>query len=104
MPHLTVSFDEIATIVLDRPPQNRIDDQMVDELAAAVTAIERSDARAVLLRSEGENFSLGGDIMSWPDASIQSLRERFGYYMSVFNRFERLPMPVVAAVQGLCFG
>ena len=48
MPHLTVSFDEIATIVLDRPPQNRIDDQMVDELAAAVTAIERSDARPSL--------------------------------------------------------
>ena len=24
--------------------------------------------------------------------------------MSVFNRFERMPMPVIAAVQGLCFG
>jgi enoyl-CoA hydratase/carnithine racemase len=24
--------------------------------------------------------------------------------MSVFNRFERMPLPVVAAVQGLCFG
>jgi len=104
MSHLTFSIDEIATIVLDRPPQNRIDDQMVDELAAAVTAIERSGARAVLLRSEGENFSFGGDIMNWPEASIQELRERFDYYMSVFNRFERMPMPVVAAVQGLCFG
>jgi enoyl-CoA hydratase/carnithine racemase len=24
--------------------------------------------------------------------------------MNVFNRFERLPLPVIAAVQGLCFG
>jgi enoyl-CoA hydratase/carnithine racemase len=24
--------------------------------------------------------------------------------MSVFNRFERMPLPVIAAVQGLCFG
>ncbi|QIE26603.1 hypothetical protein SBC1_41210 (plasmid) [Caballeronia sp. SBC1] len=76
---LTVSFDDgLATIVIDRPPQNRIDDQMVDELAAAVTAIERSDARAVLVRSEGENFSFGGDIMTWPDASVRELRARFG--------------------------
>ncbi len=104
MSHLSFSIDDIATIVLARPPQNRIDDQMVNELAAAVTAIERSDARAVLLRSEGENFSFGGDITNWPEASIQELRERFGYYMSVFNRFERMPMPVIAAVQGLCFG
>lgn len=105
MTHLTVSFDDsLATIVLDRPPQNRIDDQMVDELAAAVSAIERSEARAVLVRSEGDNFSFGGDIMAWPEASVQELRARFGYYMSVFNRFEHIPLPVIAAVQGLCFG
>lgn len=105
MPHLTVGFDEgVATLTLDRPPQNRIDGQMVDELAAAINAIAGSDARAVLLRSTGENFSFGGDIMSWPDASMQDLRELFEHYMSVFNRFERIPMPVIAAVQGLCFG
>ena len=32
-------------------------------------AIASSDARAVLVRSEGENFSFGGDIMRWPGAS-----------------------------------
>jgi enoyl-CoA hydratase/carnithine racemase len=105
MPHLTVTLDEhLATLVLDRPPQNRIDDQMIDELAAAVSAIERGGARAVLLRAEGENFSFGGDIMTWPGADVRELRSRFEHYMSVFNRFERLPMPVIAAVQGLCFG
>lgn len=105
MAHLTVSFDDrIATIVLDRPPQNRIDDQMVDELAAAVTAVERSDARAVVVRSQGNDFSFGGDILTWPGASVQELRARFEHYMSVFNRFERIPLPVIAAVQGLCFG
>lgn len=105
MHHLTFRIDEqVATIVLNNPPQNRIDDQMVDELAKAVDAIEGSDARAVVLRSEGENFSFGGDIMPWPDANIRQLRARFEHYMAVFNRFERMSLPVVAAVQGLCFG
>ena len=105
MSHLSLTIqDQVATLVIDRPPQNRIDDRMVDELAAAVTAIETSGARAVLLRSEGENFSFGGDIMEWPDMDVHALRARFEHYMAVFNRFERLPVPVIAAVQGLCFG
>ncbi|MDB5859953.1 MAG: Enoyl-CoA hydratase/isomerase [Ramlibacter sp.] len=101
--HLDIS-GPLAEIIIERPPQNRIDDQMVDELAAAIDGIGRSEARAVLLRSVGENFSFGGDIMNWPGATQQQLRSRFEHYMSVFNRFERLPLPVVAAVQGLCFG
>ena len=105
MPHLTHTIESsIATIILDRSPQNRIDDQMVDELATAISAIERSDARVVLVRAEGENFSFGGDILPWPDAPPRQLRARFEGYMDVFNRFERLPLPVIAVVHGLCAG
>jgi enoyl-CoA hydratase/carnithine racemase len=105
MPHLRVQIErQVATLVLDNPPQNRIDDQMVEEFAAAIAAIGRSDARAVLIRAEGDNFSFGGDIMPWPDDDMSALRARFERVMSVFNLFERLPLPVIAAVQGLCFG
>lgn len=105
MPHLRVQIErQVATIVLDNSPQNRIGDQMVEELAAAIEAIGRSDARAVLIRAEGDNFSFGGDIMPWPDDDMRALRARFDHHMAVFNLFERLPLPVVAAVRGLCFG
>jgi enoyl-CoA hydratase/carnithine racemase len=105
MQHLTCSIDnKIATLVLKNPPQNRIGEQMADELAAAIKAIGDSDSRAVLLRAEGPDFSFGGDIMPWPGMSRSSLRALFERYMNVFNQFERLPLPVIAAVQGLCFG
>jgi enoyl-CoA hydratase/carnithine racemase len=105
MPHLTCSIeDRVATLTLDHPPQNRIDEQMADELADATGAIIRSGARAVVLRAEGPDFSFGGDIRPWPDADVHELRSLFERYMSVFNEFERLPVPVIAAVQGLCFG
>ena len=75
MPHLRHQIHgQVATIVLDNPPQNRIGDQMIDELAAAIDGIGRSDARAVLIRGAGGNFSFGGDIMPWPDASKRELR------------------------------
>jgi enoyl-CoA hydratase/carnithine racemase len=105
MPHLTHSIeDRVATLTLNNPPQNRIDEQVTNELADALDAVGRSDARAVLLRSDGPDFSFGGDITTWPDADVRELRTLFERHMSVFNQFERLPLPVIAAVQGLCFG
>jgi enoyl-CoA hydratase/carnithine racemase len=103
--HLSISFDHhVATITLDHAPQNRIGDQMVNELAAALESIASSDARAVLLCASGSDFSFGGDILPWPNRNRSELRATFEHYMNVFNQFERLPLPVVAAVHGLCFG
>ncbi|WP_318219029.1 enoyl-CoA hydratase/isomerase family protein [Streptomyces sp. SCL15-6] len=96
--------DRLATIVLQNPPQNRLDQELIQELGTALDTISTSDARAVLLRADGPDFSFGGDIMDWPDMNVRELRGLFERYMDVFNRFERLPLPVVAAVQGLCFG
>jgi enoyl-CoA hydratase/carnithine racemase len=105
MPHLNVSIgDDVATLALSNPPENRITDQMVDELSDAVRAVESSGARAVLLRADGPDFSFGGDIMPWENADVHVLRSRFERYLSVFNLFEALPIPVVAAVQGRCLG
>ena len=106
MSHLTytIEHDNVAHIVLDNPPQNRIDNQMGQELLEAVNAIEAGAARAVLVRANGDNFSFGGDIVDWPDTPTRELRQQFEEYMFAFNRLEQLPLPVIAAVNGLCFG
>jgi len=105
MPHLRCEMEQgLATIVLNNPPQNRLSLQMADELCEIVNVIGRSEARAVLLKAEGPDFSFGGDIVPWPGMSVQELRTSFERYLSVFNQFERIPIPTVAAVQGLCFG
>jgi enoyl-CoA hydratase/carnithine racemase len=105
MAHLTHTIENsIAVIILDNAPQNRLSPQMLDELGDALTAIGNSDARALLLRAEGADFSFGGDIVPWPDMSARELRTLFERYMNAFNQFERLSIPTVAAVQGLCFG
>ena len=72
--------------------------------SSALDAVDRSDARAVLLRAEGPDFSFGGDIVPWPKMTTRELRTLFERYLEVFNRFERIPLPTIAAVQGLCFG
>jgi enoyl-CoA hydratase/carnithine racemase len=105
MPHLRYAIeDALATITLTNPPQNRLTPQMLGELDAALDAVGNSETRAVLLYAEGPDFSFGGDIVPWPDLSARELRTLFENYMTTFNRFERLSIPTVAAVQGLCFG
>ncbi|MCU1680661.1 MAG: Enoyl-CoA hydratase [Amycolatopsis sp.] len=105
MSHLTCSIEAgVAELVLTNPPQNRIDEQTADELVAAVETIGRSSARAVLVRAEGRDFCFGGDITTWSDLTNRQLRALFEKYLSAFNRLERLPLLVIAAVQGLCAG
>ncbi|MEU9175060.1 enoyl-CoA hydratase/isomerase family protein [Streptomyces sp. NPDC048420] len=105
MPVFTHSLDgDVATIVLDNPPQNRFAPEFTQELSDIVDAITRSPARAVVLRAEGPDFSYGGDFRPWVGADRTSLRADFDHALSVINRFEQLPIPVVAAVQGLCYG
>jgi len=105
MPHLRYDIaNTIATITLTNPPQNRIGVQMVTELEAAIEAMAHGDARVLLVRAEGPDFSFGGDFSTWPGATFHDLRAVFAGYLSVYNRFERLPIPTIAAVQGRCLG
>ena len=105
MPHLRHRFDsDLSIITLVNPPQNRITVEMVNELGAALAETAASGARALLLHAEGPDFSYGGDVRAWPGLGSPALRELLTRYIAVFNAFGNLPIPTVAAVQGLCFG
>jgi len=105
MSHLEyIIEDDIALIVLQNPPQNRLSPQMLEEFSAAIDAIGKSEARALLVTAEGPDFSFGGDIVPWVDLNDRELRTLFEGYLNAFNKFERLSIPTVAAVRGLCFG
>ena len=105
MPHLRHRFDgDLSIITLVNPPQNRLSIEMVEELGVAVAETAASKARAVLLHAEGPDFSFGGDIRPWPGMDASALHQVLTNHLAVFNAFEALPIPTVAAVQGLCFG
>lgn len=105
MPQLHYSIqDSVAEFALDNPPQNRIGDQICEELVAAIDQAQVDGARAILVRSIGPDFCCGGDITPWPGMEVSELRSKFEGYISAFNRLERVSLPVVSAVRGLCSG
>ena len=97
--------DGVGVVTLHRDPQNRVNRQVFTELGEAVGEAARSGVRAVLVRSEGEDFSQGGDFCEWPTLTTHNARrERFSFSNGVLAMLENLPVPTVTAVQGKAFG
>lgn len=100
---LRVTEGEARLVVeLHRPEvRNAIDRQMVDELHAVCSDLERTPRTLILLGSDGV-FASGAD--------IAELRERrrddalAGINSTLFARIAALPMPVIAALDGYALG
>ncbi|MCK8642359.1 enoyl-CoA hydratase/isomerase family protein [Mycobacterium colombiense] len=101
-----VSIHEgVATFTLDNPPQNRLSPDVLFGFAAGLEQVKTDETvRVVVVRARGENFSYGGDITFWPQITPEQMGEMLGQALSILEVFETLPVPVIAAVQGDCFG
>lgn len=93
--------NELGIITLSNPPYNLINMEMFDEFEQILNHIDEVRPRAILLTSEGSIFSAGIDVKSvFEGRSSKSALEMLIRFMNILNRFEQLPMPTLAAVQG----
>ena len=103
----TIRFERsgpIGAIVLANPPFNRLDTQYAACLRDAVREASESDVRVLVVRAEGPNFSLGGEVREWPGKDINWFRTFVQDVNLSYRAIEALRIPTVAAVQGLAFG
>jgi enoyl-CoA hydratase/carnithine racemase len=52
----------LATIVIDHPPLNLFGAELTSSIASAIEEVEKTDARALLIRAEGRVFTGGADV------------------------------------------
>lgn len=98
---------QIARLTIRRAEkQNALDADMVDALIPLCRAVERSEARVLILTGEGEkSFCAGGDIAewsSWSPAAFGRHWVRDGH--QAFDALARLSIPVIAVLNGHCLG
>lgn len=92
----------VGEIVISDPPLNLFGLELSRQLATAAEQAAASDARAVLLRAEGENFSAGADVNMFLGRDEAAARELLEEFVPAIRRFAEIEVPTVAAVQGLC--
>ena len=97
-------------VQLDRPEvKNAIDQSMVDELHAVCAYLERTPKILVLSGTPADPESGAKGIFA-SGADIAQLRERrrddalAGINSGIFDRLAKLPMPVIAALDGFALG
>jgi 2-oxoglutaroyl-CoA hydrolase len=92
----------VLTVTLDDPAKlNRVPLAARGQLAQLFAELEGDDAvRIVILTGEGENFTAGGDIAAFMDATPEQL-SRLAWNIAAP---ERCPKPVIARLRGYCLG
>ncbi|ASG66041.1 gamma-carboxygeranoyl-CoA hydratase [Idiomarina piscisalsi] len=107
--NLDINDKGVATLTLNRPEvHNAFDDVMISELLQALKDVEESEqARVLVLRSAGKNFSAGADLnwmRSMADKNYQENVEDAGELGLLMERLDLLSKPSIALVQGAAFG
>ena len=93
---------DVGEIVLTDPPLNLFGLELAREVIAATDRAAEEGVRAVLVHAEGDNFSAGANVEIFLDRDEASARDLLEEFLPAIQRFEALPIPSVAAVQGLC--
>ncbi|QDI76433.1 MULTISPECIES: crotonase/enoyl-CoA hydratase family protein [Leisingera] len=114
MARVTTGYkDHIAYVTLARPDKhNALDEEMVQAIIAAGQEVAASDARAVVLSGSGKSFCAGLDMASFAVLAQRDLdsfvMDRTHHDANAFQEvamvWRRVPVPVIAAVHGACFG
>ena len=97
--------DAVATVRLDRPKMNAISAALLDELQeAALEVRDRPDVRAAVLYGGERVFAAGADIAEMSGRSYADMVAWGAVLQETFRFLARLPIPVVAAVNGYALG
>ena len=108
-----IGEDGVAHVRLNRADKmNALDPAMFEAIiAAGESLMERKDVRVVVLSGEGRSFCAGLDTSSFartPDPDEPKLTDRThgdsNKFQQVATVWRKLPMAVIAAVHGVCFG
>jgi enoyl-CoA hydratase/carnithine racemase len=91
---------DLGVLVIDNPPLNLFDAEMVSGILAALD--ESEGCRALLIRAEGRYFTGGVDVNVFHGLSEADAVKLTEDLLRITHRLEELPFPTLASVHGLC--
>ena len=100
-----VESGQVGVLSISRPEaMNALNKQLLSELSQALTELESSTVRCLILTGEGKAFVAGADIKELQGLSGDDAYELSQSTHKLFSRLENAKFPVVAAVNGFALG
>lgn len=97
---------EITTITINKADiGNRVSDDRAGRLGGLINEASK-DSLAIVLKSEGEDFCLGREVMGEKGRLKEAYetRNNFEVVFNLYDAFRQSPVPIVGAVQGGAVG
>ncbi|MGD9263698.1 MAG: enoyl-CoA hydratase-related protein, partial [Methyloceanibacter sp.] len=108
---LSIDFERIAWAVADREGEsmNALGRCPMEELEKIVSVVEGAEAGEikglVLISAKDTSFIAGADINEFDGYDTEDkIKDAVTQTLGLFDRIEKLPVPVVAAIHGYCLG
>ena len=84
---------------------NLVDSKFLYELAELQQIIDDDkELRVLVINADGDHFSAGVDLKFLMQANSQFIMDKLEWLQKLYSRWQELPIPVIAAVNGLCYG
>jgi len=97
--------DGVEILILRNPPVNALSTGLLAELGAAIDSLSTTaECRALVVTGDGQYFSAGADLKEMATLDLARAPEMARSGQELFRRLSGLPMPVVAAINGLALG
>ncbi|MEC1720617.1 enoyl-CoA hydratase/isomerase family protein [Schinkia azotoformans] len=97
--------DRIAFITIDAPPVNALNEEVLHQLSITLDDIINSEIDVVIISGAGDKaFVAGADIREFSTLNKETGEELCKRGQSIFTKIERLPQPVIAAIDGFALG
>ena len=103
---IVTTSDHVCTVKINNPSTlNALNSKILRELDHAVSKIEKDkDIYVVIITSEGRAFVAGADIAEMAELNGKQGREFGSSGAKLFRKIEKLPVPVIAAINGYALG
>lgn len=99
-------YESIGILSIDAPPENRIVNPEFISLELLTELISDPNLRGIVITGTGRHFSSGADLdgirnlVTSPTVMLTEMQKG----NELLNFIQNIPLPVIAAISGVCFG
>ncbi|GED69447.1 putative enoyl-CoA hydratase [Brevibacillus reuszeri] len=97
--------DRVALVTINNPPANALSKSMFEQLSELLDQWENDEQiKTIVFTGEGRFFIAGADIKEFTQLQSEDAVVLSKFGQRVFDRVEKFPKPIIAAINGACLG